>query len=879
MKSTYCVVGVILCVAFALSADRAQAAGEPGAAVEFNRDIRPILSDKCFACHGFSPKLRKGKLRLDTVEGATADRTNGPAIVPGNLEKSELWARINEKDPDDRMPPAESHKTLSETEKQTLRRWIEQGAKYQLHWSFEPIAKPDVPQAAVPAQNPIDAFMRSRLESEGLKPAAEADRETLIRRVSFTLTGLPPAPQDVDAYLADSSPDAYEKMVDGYLASPRYGEEMARYWLDVARYADTHGLHFDNEREIWGYRDWVINAFNANKPYDRFTVEQLAGDLLPDAAHPAPTKEQLAATGFNRCNVTTSEGGAIGAEYLYRYAVDRTSTTFTAFMGLTGGCAVCHDHKFDPILTRDFYSMYAFFNSNADPALDGNAMLTKPVVRLSPQEIDRKIAALDASIDVKQKELDKKTAELAYLDPASIEPKPPIELSETVWLDDAFPAGADVRAHGSPTKWVTAAEGGQVFSGQRALKRTDKGLAQDYYERGAAPLVIPADGEIFAYVYLDPADPPKAIMLQFHTSGWLHRAVWGDYDAIQYGTPDTTEKVHMGPLPDTSKWERLEVPVEKIGLKPGNLITGFAFTQFGGTVYWDKLGVTGRTDRAADPTHSLLAWWKPRIGKTTPDVPPEIGKLLKEGPARVKKPAELKVLRNYYLQNVCADTRDALSPLARELSELRQQRDALDKSVPSTLVYTDLPTPRDSFIMIRGQYDKPGDKVEPGTPAFLPPLQKADPRGRATRLDLANWLVSRENPLTARVTVNRFWQQVFGVGLVKSSGDFGSQGEPPTHPQLLDWLASHFRDSGWDTKALIRLMVTSQTFRQSSAISPGLLERDPENRLLARGPRFRLDAEQIRDNALFVGGLINLEMGGRGARTYQPANIWEPVGY
>ena len=868
-KNRTCAVAGLAVVACMLG--RVAAAAPADRPVEFNRDVRPILSDKCFACHGFDPKKRKADLRLDTFEGATRDNDGTRAVVPGDLGQSELWKRITTTDEGDVMPPPKSHKTLSEAEKQTLKRWIEQGAKYQKHWSFEPIGKPAVPQGA---GNPVDAFLLARLGREGLKFSPEADRPTLIRRVAFALTGLPPTPAEVDEFLGDKSPSAYERMVDRYLASPRYGEEMARHWLDVARYGDTHGLHLDNERQMWAFRDYVVNAFNANKPFDQFTVEQLAGDLLPK-----PTQEQLVATGFNRCNVTTSEGGSIDPEWTYRYAVDRTATTMDVFMAVTGGCAQCHDHKFDPVSQKEFYSLYAFFNSAADPAMDGNALLTRPTIKLTTPEQEAKLAELKGKVNAKQKELDQVTAKLDYTDPATLEPKPPGQDVEVVWLEDDFPAGAKIIANpGHPTRW-TSPGSGQSFSGVRALMRTDKGLAQDYYDSGAEPLLIPQDAVIYAHVYLDPKDLPRTVMLQFGRDGDWRRALWGDSDVIPWGKPKTIEKVNMGPLPAAGQWVRLEVPAARVGLNSGETITGFALTQFGGTVYWDKVGVKGRNDPANDPARSLLAWRKHRTGKDTKDVPAEINRLLKPGVEKVTKPEDVKRLRDYYLQFICIDTRPKLAGMAAELAAVRQRRDDFDASIPSTFVFNDLARPRDSFVMLRGQYDKPGEKVEPATPAFLPPLKKAGPATRPTRLDLANWLVADEHPLTARVTVNRFWQQFFGVGLVKTSGDFGSQGEPPSHPELLDWLASTYRESGWDTKKLVRLMLTSAAFKQSTAVTPELLAKDFENRLYARGPRFRLDAEQIRDNVLFVSGLINLEMGGKGVRPYQPPNIWEPVGF
>lgn len=842
--------------------------------VQFNRDIRPIFSDTCFACHGFDAKKREAKLRLDTEEGATKPNDDGDiAITPGDLSKSEAWQRIISTDKDEMMPPPKAHKTLTAAQKETIKRWIEQGAHYQKHWAFEAPVKPAIPDVGNPKseiRNPIDAFIQQRLAKEGLKPSPESDRETLIRRVTFDLTGLPPTPAEVDAFVADKSPDAYEKVVARLLASPHYGEHMAHYWLDQARYGDTHGLHLDNERSMWPYRDWVINAYNRNLPFDQFTIEQLAGDLLPNA-----TREQIIASGFNRCNVTTSEGGSIDAEYVFRYAVDRTATTVNTWLGLTAQCAVCHDHKFDPISQKEFYQLYAFFHSAADPAMDGNKLLTPPILKLTTPEQATKLADYETKIASTQKEINEALAKVEYSDPATAEPRPPIEELETVWLDDDFPAGAKPQAAGDPAKWITADEG-PVFSGKRALKRTGKGMVQDYYSGGASPLDAPPDGKLFAYVYLDPADPPKSVMLQFHKGDWSHRAVWGDYDAIQFGQVNTPERVNMGALPNTGIWTRLEVDAEKVGLKPGDLLTGLAYTQFDGTVYWDKAGIMSRKDTAADPAFSQLVWEKKHDGKNTPELPADINKIFRTIKRTDRNAAQQKQLRDYFIVNVFAGTKSTFDPLNSALTKLKKERDDLDTVVPATLVMNDMPQPRDSFIMIRGQYDKPGEQVHRNTPAMFPPLPNTQ---NPTRLDLARWLVAPENPLTARVTVNRLWQQFFGYGLVKTSADFGSQGEPPSHPELLDWLAVTFRESGWDVKAFVRSVVNSATYRQSSSASPELWKRDPENRLLARGPRFRFDAEVIRDNALYVSGLLKDQLGGKGVKTYQPPNIWEPVGF
>jgi hypothetical protein len=549
-------------------------------------------------------------------------------------------------------------------------------------------------------------------------------------------------------------------------------------------------------------------------------------------------------------------------------------------MGLTAGCAVCHDHKFDPISAKEFYSLYAFFNSSADPAMDGNALLTNPVLKLATDSDRQRLADFDRQLADQQMQLDQRVDSLAYTDPAQADPAPPSAEFEAIWLDDDFPAGGKVTSGpGQGTEFVSLDQGATVFSGRRALKRTDAGLSQDIWEEAASPLVVPQRGTIFAYAYLDPNDLPKAIMLQFHKNGWLHRAVWGDYDVIPWGTPNTTEKVAIGALPDAARWVRLEVPAEKVGLAPGDQLTGFAMTQFGGTVSWDKLGIAGVSDPATDPQRSFSAWWKSVAGKDTPGLPEDLKAIAKDGPDVNPPEEQVNRLRKHYLSAFCVETKPQLEPLVAALAKLRSEREAFDQSIPSTFIYQNSPQPRESFVMGRGQYDQPGEKVEPDVPAVFPRLVRADAQAPATRLDFANWLLRPEHPLTARVAVNRLWQQLFGVGLVKSSGDFGTQGDLPSHPELLDWLAIHFREGGWNVKDLVRLMVTSATFRQGSQVGPEALERDPENRLLSHAPRLRLEAEQIRDNALFVSGLIELKAGGKGVKPYQPPNIWEPVGF
>ncbi len=856
-----------LVVAVGVSLSPASAA--TASKVDFNRDIRPILSDNCYACHGPDSNKRKAGLRLDLREGALGKlKSDAFAIVPGHPEKSTLVERLHTKDEDDRMPPANSGKKLTPEQIALLTRWIAEGAEWKAHWSFikpEPPELPAVKNKSWPA-NPIDRFILARLEKEKLKPSREADRATLIRRVTFDLTGLPPTPAEVDAFLADNKPGAYERVVDRLLQSPRYGEHEARYWLDVARYGDTHGLHLDNERSMWPYRDWVVSAFNRNLPFDQFTVEQLAGDLLPDA-----TQEQKVASGFNRCNVSTSEGGAIDEEFYVRYAVDRTETVGVAFMGLTLGCATCHDHKFDPISQREFYSLYAFFNNMNEKAMDGNALLPPPTMKLPTVAEQKKLEELNASIAPIETKLFEEASKVSYKEPkAKAVGK---EREDFVWVEDDFPAGAKVEVAGAPLKWI---EGERVFSGKRALARTDTGLAQDVFSATPQPLMVGSQDTLFAYVYLEPTNLPKAIMLQFHTDGWNYRGNWGDEDIIPWGDKGSPQKLLLGPLPKAGEWVRLEVDCAKLGLVTGMKIDGFAFTQFGGTVYWDKAGIHTMTPQEDRSGESLAVWERQQEAKPAETLPRNVREAL-NARARVRTEEQKKLIRNYYIANIYQPTRAQFDPLIKQIADIRKQRDELENKFPATMVSQDImDKPREAYFLKRGQYDQRGDLVSRAVPAVLPPLPKSE---TTNRLDFARWLVRPEHPLTARVTINRFWQQFFGTGIVKSSSDFGAQGEWPSHPELLDWLATEFIHVGWDMKQMIRLMVTSATYRQSSAVTAEVLQKDPSNRLYARGPRFRLDAEMIRDNALSVSGLLIEKLGGRGVKPYQPPGIWEAVGY
>ena len=832
-----------------------------GPEISFTRDIRPILADKCFHCHGPDAPTRKGNLRLDTADGIFQGKA--PSVVPGKPSDSPLVARVLSTDESEMMPPPESKRTLTPQQKETLRRWVEEGAKYQTHWAFEPIAHRPAPAADL--ANPVDRFIDSRLRDAKLPVQPEADRETLIRRVAFTLTGLPPVPKEIDQFLNDREPGAYERMVDRYLSSPRYGEEMAKHWLDVARYADTHGLHLDNERQMWAYRDWVVRAFNENLPFDQFTIWQVAGDLLPNA-----TRDQIVATGFNRCNVTSSEGGSINEELLYRYAVERTTAVAQAWLGLTAGCAVCHDHKYDPISTKEFYSLYAFFNSAADPAMDGNTNVTAPFMKL-PDQMQMTAASAASKVERDAREwIESVTTSMSYIDPGITKPTVERKPVRDVLLDDALPIGATARSSSrNPIDWVTDPSF-KAASGRRIIRQAFASSYNDEFEFKLRPIVVPNDGVFEALVRADALDIPTSIS-------------FGLYRGKVVTWMKSEQRLVRDDLKDSvitpGGWTRLSVPAADLGLKPGDRVNGVRLAQTGGIAYWDSVTLAGQTDIATDPLESLTAWRK-NLGTTIPpELPGELHESIRNGADKPLADDQMAKLVKYYIGFIARPVNEEVGAARTAWETARTARLIAEESAIGTFVFNDIDKPRESFIMIRGQYDKKGDPVEPAVPAVLPAIPKPAPDKRLTRLDLAKWLVAPENPLTARVTVNRIWQQVFGNGLVKTSFDFGTQGEFPSHPELLDWLANEFRASGWNTRQLVKLLVMSDSFKRQSKVLPDVRTTDPENRLYARGPRIRLDAEQVRDNALFVSGLMDLRMGGRGVKPYQPANIWEPVGY
>jgi len=1160
--------------------------------VDFAREVRPILSDKCFACHGPDQAARMSGLRLDTREGALEGGRSGfAAITPGDRDESELWAMVTTEFSEERMPPEESGKELTADEIETLGLWIDQGADWAEHWSFVAPSRKEVSkdEADSWSQGPIDEYLWRRMRAEGLEPEAPASREKLLRRASFDLTGLPPTIEELDALLGDSAEGAWDRALDRLFASPRYGEHMARYWLDAARYGDTHGLHLDSIRSMWLYREWVISAFNENKPFDEFTIEQLAGDLLED-----PTEDQLVATGFNRCNVTTAEGGLIAEEYLVHYAFDRVDTTSTVWMGLTMRCAKCHEHKFDPFSQKEYYEMIAFFRGLAEEASDGNAIIAQPAIQAATPEQKVRFSELEAVAASLSKELNgplplidaeqgaweidradflkeawrtlspvelsstmgstlevgdggvvqvsgenpaSDVHELVYatelegirtlhfeglpdpanvagglgrsgnanivmtgfeieaapMDPSAefqpvaiagvktsfsqanfpvanvlapgaetgwaIHPKvsdaheviftlaEPItyeggarlrvraryesvhvkhvisrfrlsaaampemfpaeegpwrqagpfftatgaEAKETAFIDptatldfsmrkDAKSAPDDVR---TPVRWVDdeqanggtttgawsfvgEAEGAPLRSGSSSRRQEGSGIVQHYFHGASRPVYLSSGDLFYAWIYIDEENPPEEIMLQFHVSGhgdWEHRAKWGA-DKISWGggaNADADAHRQKGALPVKGEWVRLVVDPSEVGIGPGHAVDGMAFTQFGGLAHWDDAGVEtdapslvfepslwrrvvhtdgavqsyeekigavylARTIEAASPRKydvslgsddAIWVWLNGALVHAN-DVARGVAadqdslslelmegqndlliKVVNSGGAfgsyyrlaneeistesaelvhAITRPSEERdealslALRDHYRKTTSKEWRE----LKVEAEAAVAERDSYKTGFAQTMIMRERPEPRPTHMLMRGQYDQPGEQVYPGVPAVFPAL----PTGAgADRLGLAKWLVDPAHPLTSRVIVNRYWQQLFGTGIVKTSEDFGVQGEWPSHPELLDWLAVEFVESGWDVQHLLRLMMSSAAYQQDSRVDAEKYKHDPENRLLARGPNHRLDAEVIRDSALFISGLLVEKLGGASVKPYQPLGIWKAVGY
>ena len=776
-------------------------------------------------------------------------------IVPGEPAKSELVRRITAAKSSDRMPPPDQRRQLTEDQIDLLKRWVEEGAVWDAHWTYLPPKRSPLPEMADGARagNRIDHFILARLVTEDLEPSPAAEKRTLLRRLSFDVTGLPPSRREIDDFLDDAASDAYDTVVDRLLASPRYGERMATHWLDLVRYADTSGYHSDEEVSVWPYRDYVISAFNENMPFDRFTQENLAGDLLPDA-----TLQQKVASAFNRLNQTTAEGGAQAKEYLTIYAADRVRAVSTVWMGATMACAQCHDHKFDPYTMEDFYSLAAFFADVEEPGVYKGRSRWEPVVALPTEaqaaeleEIDRESERVKAAYEAESPTL--RDARMVW-ESETLRQIDSSEPADLVWIDDE--ENHDGQSLGT-WRFVDSAEA-PVLSGRHARYQTttDQAIIQHGFHDAKSPLTLQEEDRFFATVWIDPLHPPYAVMLQWNDGNWEHRAYWGQ-DRIRFGGIGQNGPAHrsMGALPKSGQWVRLEVDPALVGLGAGSVLNGIAFTQFGGTAYWDKAGLA--TSAAAKMEHGLS---------------PELWAAL-EAPRKSRTIDQERDIDAYFRQ-----VTPALAQTRRALKRLETRKKDLEKELPYCLT-TVAQAPRPMRVLPRGNWlDDSGPLVSPNTPQFLIGVEGPE-GGRATRLDLANWLVSPHNPLTARAFVNRLWAMIFGTGLSKVLDDLGSQGEWPTHPELLDWLAVEFMESGWDVKHMVRLMVTSNTYRQSSRPTRALRERDPYNRLLARQSRRRLDAEMIRDNALQVSGLLVNRMGGKSVRPYQPAGYYANLNF
>lgn len=867
--------------------------GDETGKVRFDRDIKPILSDRCFYCHGPDTEHREADLRLDQKEAAFSVRDESAAIVAGDLAASELWNRISSDDEFSVMPPPDSNKSLTKDEINLIKRWIEQGAEWTDHWSFVSPNSLELPTVheETNVNNPIDLFIAEKVISEGLQPSPEADRRTLIRRVSFDLTGLPPTPEEVEQFVADKSPDAYERLIDRLLSSPHYGERMAVMWLDVARYGDTSVFHADGPRDMWAWRDRVVAAYNENMPFDKFSTLQLAGDLVPEA-----TVGEKILAGFNRNNGTTDEGGAIAEEYRVEYVVDRVKTTSTVWLGMSMECAQCHDHKYDPISHEDYYRFYAFFNRSADGGMQtrkGNAAplldIPDPVKEKQLPIVEGQLASTREKLEGRKsavkddysKWLTRKEQEFAN----NTVPMTPEGMSLHLTFDEG--EGTEVTnlvekqkkgtIQGKPV-WVDGKIGKALkLDGSSYVDLGDQGRFErtDSVSYGGW-VKIPKNGSGALIARMDDSNAYRGFDCLI-TQGKLA-------PHIIHQWPGNALKVNSKKALAADTWQHVMVTYDGSSKASGIKIYVNG-ENWEWTVEQDSLSKTIITEK------TLLVGSRHPSGRLKGEVDDirfyprelsevEVQQLAGSDPllpllkiaAEERNDDQQNTLFNYFLNNVDEN----FQSLTREETTLQQQIIDLKKPLTTVMIMTDQPKPRDTFILMRGQYNSPSEqKVEPGTPSFLPAMPADAP---ANRLGMARWLFSKEHPLTARVAVNRYWQMLFGKGLVVTPEDFGAQGEYPTHPKLLDWLAADFRDHGWDIKRTLKQIVMSHTYRQQSNITTEQMERDPENMLLARAPRFRLQSEFVRDNALAVSGLLIEDFGGPGVKPYQPPGLWAEVG-
>ncbi len=870
--------------------------------INFNRDIKPILSDNCFTCHGPDEHQRAAGLRLDQFAGATVSAESGAAaIVPGKPDQSELIARITTADANLHMPPLETGKTLTRGQIQLLKQWIAEGAEYRGHWAFEkpvrPPVPPDQPVSAIgqvpPAANPIDHFIRQRLANSGLKASAPADRITLIRRVARDLTGLPPTPNDVAAFVNDKSHNSYEAMIDRYLASPAYGERMAISWLDYARYADSNGFQSDGSRDIWAWRDWVINAYNSNKPFNDFTVEQLAGDMLPN-----PTRDQIIATGFNRNHRLNGEGGRIEAEWFVETVIDRVETTGLTWMGLTLNCCRCHDHKYDPISQREFYQFFAFFNSNDESGVlapaGKNGENTPPLLTLSTPETDAQLAELNDQLKAARIKQVKAEEDLPKLQAAwETQIASQLEQPETWQLQ----VPSKVTSKGG-AKFKRLDDGSYLATGKNPARDTyeieiplttaDKtlkqlsGLMLETIPDPSLPNQSLGRGSNGNFVLTDVVAEIRSPSLQQPIAVKIARAA-ADYEQNSWVASSViTQRASQGEkLPPRKGWAiDGNDPAKRLARRLMLAATEPIDIPADATLNIQMMHQSQFPDHNVGRFRIFTSQLDPSLlspaGST---LAPNVREILAISPSdRTKQQAAM--LAKHFRDHIANPVREAEAAIKAAQQKIQDFQEKL----PTTMVMKERSQPRDAFILVRGEYDRPAEKVERKLPAFLPPLPAGAP---VDRLGLAQWIVSHENPLTARVWVNREWERFFGTGIVKTTENFGSQAEFPSHPELLDWLAVEFMQPTvlpavagkpahpWDMKALQKLILMSQTYRQSSVVRSEHIVKDPDNRLLSRASRFRLTGELIRDQALFVSGLLVDRIGGPSVRPYMPEGVWD----
>ena len=836
---------VLLAVASADAADKQ---------VSYNRDIRPLLSDRCFLCHGPDEASRQADLRLDNRESAIEG-----AIVPGDWSRSELIDRITSDDPDYQMPPPDSQKRpFTPTQVALVKRWIDQGAEYQPHWAFVPPTRPQLPATRLKAwqTNAIDRFVLAKLDEQGWQPAAKADRRTLLRRAALDLTGLPPSRDQLEAFLQDETPRAWSNALDRLLASPAYGEHRTRYWLDAARYADTNGYQYDFQRDQWVWRDWVINAFNTNQPFDQFTIEQLAGDLLPNA-----TPQQRLATGFNRNHPITVEGGIIDEEYRVEYVLDRTTTAGAVWLGMTTGCARCHDHKYDPLSQKEFFQFSAYFNQVPERGMNGfdpRERIPSPLGQAERQAIEQRVASTRRTFRQAMRQWNPDLEAmgnrfLAILDEGWLVAKPSSVRSQGGATSEILPDNS-VRITGkNPAKDVYEIElptpSGPIH-GIRLTALPDKSTSTGGPGRSSNGNFVLSEITVEVSSKLQPENfqtvTLSSAQADYSQAGYnISRAIDGKIDnsgwAVNGDPKQLQEPINAHFVADNAT---IATGSGKLRVKlhfQGN----YANHQFG---RFELALVTAAELPAALP----------------------VAIVLKTAKAKRTAAEQLAVERLAVSQYGPDDVKQSL----RQYSAALEQEQVALAAVPETMIMRDVQKPRGAYVLDRGEYDKRGEHVQPGTPAALPPLPEQYP---ANRLGFAKWLTMPNNPLTSRVTVNRFWIELFGIGLVDTPEDFGLQSSLPSHPELLDWLAVEFVESGWDIKQLLKTIMMSQTYQQDSSITPDSFARDPLNRFLARGPRLRLDAETIRDVSLSVSGLLNSKVGGPSVFPYHPQGLWLEV--